>query len=496
MIFNIPLPSWMKVALLWTLFFPFQSVAQYAITPPNGTCLQYTPIQSYTFTVSGPAESTGHWKVKGDLALLSSTLTTVTVRANGYGKGRISYFKGDTTCETLLASVDVFKSFSVPDSITISGPSCVKVGVPATFSVKPLVSSPQHLGSEIGIDSYSWTLNGLDITTMIGVVYSYASGDKSSFTVTLPDAFPAPVILAVSLGKCGNPVRQTLQVGTIPRTPVFSGTLPSCIPTSSTTPFSLSVVADSNVTYSWVKSAGSNWSISAPTTANGLNTVTVTPDGNASEISVVASILNGCESAVNKLYISRQLTAGTNAIVGGTGCLTVGTPVTYTLSNPPSNSTFTWSAPSGWTPTTATLASATFTPTSTAQPGSITVKTSTCASGISITPILATTQGKIFTIANLDCGLFRVTSPGFVKTGATYQWYLNGVYKGSSSGNANAFTFDPWTGQQTISVRISKASPDCLAVTSSLPNIAYGCSPSTLQARRAASARQETEVRK
>lgn len=287
------------------------------------------------------------------------------------------------------------------------------------------------------------------------------------------------------VGRCNTATPKAFTIGTKASVPVFSGPIPSCIPTNSTTPFTLSVVAQPGVTYTWSKTTGGNWTISTPTTANGLNTVIITPDANAAasaaEISVEASG-GSCESALKKILITRQLTAGTNAIVGGTGCLVVGTPVTFSLSNLPANSTFIWTAPAGWSPTTATGQSVSFTPTAVAQPGSITVKTSSgalgtsaCASGISMTPIVSNNQGLNFSITNLDCGLFRVNASNFDKTGATYRWFLNGVLQGTTNGNTNSFTYDPWTGVQTVSVSITKAAPNCLNASAQLLNVTYGC---------------------
>ncbi|MES2731357.1 MAG: hypothetical protein V4714_06400 [Bacteroidota bacterium] len=64
--------------------------------------------------------------------------------------------------------------------------------------------------------------------------------------------------------------------------------------------------------------------------------------------------------------------------------------------------------------------------------------------GIYTTPILASNQGLSFTLVNLDCGLFRVNSTGFTKTGAIYQWYVGGIYKGTTTGTNNFFTYTEW----------------------------------------------------
>ncbi len=464
------------------LFSSFVASAQsYTINPGNGTCITHVQggtSPTYTFTASGSGGGPSYsWSVRGDLAIVSQTAFSVQVRSTGYGKGRLTYNFGLTPCDAFRTSVDLYKTFTSPDPIV--GPSCLRPGEKVTYSIKPIITTPTQIAQEIGVDTYTWKINGVTSDEFSSPwPFSYASGDKSSITITAPANLSGNTTLSVIVGsKCNGGTPKTFTIVTKASIPSFAGTIPSCIATSSSAPFTLSVTAQPGVTYAWSKTLGGAWTVSAPTVANGLNTVTITPDAGvnatAAEITVVANN-TGCESAVNKILITRQLTAGINAINGGLGCLVVNTPVAFSLQNPPANSTFTWTAPAGWTPATATGTSASFTPTATAQPGSITVKTSTCSAGISMTPIVSNNQGLAFSISNLDCGLFRVNAANFVRTGATYNWYLGGVYKGTTSGSTNSFTFDSWTGAQTISVVITKAAPDCLNASASLANVTYG----------------------
>jgi hypothetical protein len=458
--------------------------AQYSISPITGACLTHVQggtSPSYTFTAAGShVQGTPVWSVRGDLEIVSQTQSplAVTVRSTGYGKGRIrlTYNQGPGCGAGETVSVDVFKTFAPPDPII--GPTCVRPGEVVTFSVKPIVSGAAQISSEIDVDNYTWTINGtvVDQSTWWSSG-AYKSGDGSSVTLVAPADIGASPVLSVVVGRCNTATPVSLSLTTKANVPVFSGTVPSCIPANSTAPFNLSVVNEPGVTYTW--SGPTGWLISAPVIANGLNTVSITPDRHAGEVTVVAKATNAsCESAVNKVFITRQLVAPFNTISGGTGCLVVGTAYTFTLQNAPAGTSYEWTAPTGWTPSTFTGGStATFTPTASAQPGSVTVKNVVCTAGvISVTPVVANNQGLNFNITDLDCGLFRVSAPGFVRAGSTYQWFLDGVLQGTSSGVDNTFTFNQWTGTRTVSVRITKASPDCLDATATLPNKTYACS--------------------
>jgi len=428
------------------------------------------------------------WRARGDIQLVdannnpisSASGTVVRIRSTGYGKGRLDYaydiqpvIPGPNgtyiSCgSSQTASIDVYKTFTSTN--TIIGPDCISPNQPVTFSTNPIVSTARQIAAEIGIDRYEWKINGVPLNALatIGWGLSYTSGDSSSITVTAPATIPGNPVVSVAIGRCNTtPVNKTLS--TKANAPVFSGVVPSCIPTGNNTSFTLSVTNVPGVTYTWTNNAG--WEMSAPTIAGGLNTVTFTPNGHAAEVTVSAKTNGGCDPAVTSHLITRQLTSGTNIINASTSCVTVGTAVTYTLANNvPGNSSFTWTAPAGWTPTTATGTSATFTPTALAQPGgAITVKTSTCAAGISVVPVF-TNQGTTFTLTSLPCGLYQVNSPGFDQTGAIYSWYLDGVLQFTTTGIHNSYTYAPWTGTKTVSVTITKPNPSCLNATAALPN--------------------------
>lgn len=410
----------------------------------------------------------------------SLTGSTARIRSTGYGKGRLRFtYNISGNCSAETSAVDVFKTFTHTNDIV--GPACIRPNEPVAFSINPIISTASQIAAEIGVDRYEWKINGVALQSLstIGWGINYVSGDSSSITITAPAALAGSPVISVGVGKWNFATPRTKTVITKANVPVFVGNIPSCIPTNSTAPFTLSVNNEPGVTYAWKTSA--NWTVSAPVIAGMLNTVTITPDNNPGEVTVTASTAAGCESAVNTRSFSRQLSAGRNSITGGTGCLTVGTPVTFTLTNAPLNSTFDWTAPAGWTPVTATGASATFTPTASAVRGPITVRTSDTAcsalAGISVTPAVFNNQGLSFSVIPVPpsifpsaCNLFAVVTPdNFNTSDVTYTWYLNGVQRAQTTGTNNLYSYGRLTGALTVSV--TKPFPDCLNAT--VPGVTY-----------------------
>ncbi len=418
-------------------------------------------------------QGTPVWSVRGDLQIVSQTTTSAVIRAAGYGKGRVlfTFNQGTGACSGgQTAGVDVYKTFAPPGSIV--GPSCVRPGENVTFSVPPIVSTNLQISAEIGVDTYQWFIDGqaVESTAWFPVGNNvYKSGDGSSVTLVAPANLSGNPVLSVVIGRCNASTPLTTTLATKANVPVFSTNLPpSCVPVGSTSSFIVSVLNEPGVTYTWSASPG--WTINGQTVVGNLNQVTITPGAGNGEITVVAKANDAsCESAVVKASINRSLSAS-NTISGGTGCLVVGNPVTFTLTSPPAGGTFQWTAPTGWSPATATGTSAVFTPSASAVAnGQITVKNAVCSTAVvTTTPVVSNNQGFTFTITDLECGLYRVNAPGFTRTGSTYQWFLNGVQVGTSSGVDNAFSFDPWTGTRNISVRITKPSPTCLDATAVL----------------------------
>jgi hypothetical protein len=459
--------------------------AQYTISGPQ--CITHvtsgTP-PTYTFTATGShVQGTPVWSTRGEIQIVSQTTSplTVTVRSTGFGKGRVVLvYNQSTICGGNSASKDVYKTFPAQDQII--GPSCVRPGESATFSIKPIVSSASQIQSEVGVDQYFWKINGLDLMQEPnGWDVTYTSGDSSSITVLAPADLSGPQILTVAVGQCNEASTSSLSLSTKANVPVFVDAPATCRPANSTASFTMKVIAEPGVSYSWTGPTG--WSISPPTTAGGFNQVTVTPNNSGGDVTVRASASDAsCESSVNSMTFYRELVSGFNTITvaGNPSCFTVNTAYTFSLAattaTPTNNGTYIWTAPPGWTPSTITGGtSATFTPGAAAQPGNVTVKSSQCQSGvITFTPIVSNNQGLTFTLEDLECGLFRVSAPGFVRTGATYSWSAAGQ-TGTTTGNANSFTFNPWTGSTTVSVRITKLAPSCLDATATLTNWAYNC---------------------
>lgn len=117
----------------------------------NDLCLPMDGSVSVTFG-SIPDLTYFRWIPLGDLEFAdgsSARDTTVTIVSNGYGKGtiRLQYRNGGCTS---ASTVDVFKSFTLPDTFAIAGPTCIASNIPdtVTFSLSGTISN----------QTYDWVL--------------------------------------------------------------------------------------------------------------------------------------------------------------------------------------------------------------------------------------------------------------------------------------------------------------------------------------------------
>lgn len=341
------------IVLLWVITFPAYS------QNPNYEVITSECISAYgssSASLSGDVDSIIGWYGAGDIDVAQSQTASTSFTSTGPGKGCITVkfkAKGADSCSCAsAASADVYKSFSLHDSIQIEGPTCVSPGQTVVYSIYPIVT--KNINDRIGIDSYYW-----NIDTMVGKPNSfvesvhYTSGDSSSVTFTVKDWDDniGPNEISVIVGQCNinnSGAKRTLNIMKQAPKPDF-GFDHLCIPYGET-PFTLTILnASSNVEYTWAKSP--DWEFlefNADSTS-----VTVRPNADSPDtISVSAVYKNNkgmeCATTKNVLQIYRRW--GEKVNVTGPQCVIAdGSPYRYSLTGDiPRKTNVRWVFPNTW----------------------------------------------------------------------------------------------------------------------------------------------------
>lgn len=285
------------------------------------------------------------WIPLGDLAFAEGSLandTSVTFVSNGYGKGaiRLQYRNGGCTSASM---VDVYKSFTLPDTFSIAGPTCIATGDVVVYSVDPILTV--NLDQNIGVDNYYWDIKE-NKPSFVDTIY-YTAGDGSSVTFKV-GTLTGNDVLSVVLGKCNkndSSKRISLSLGKLVPKPIVPSD--TCV-AYGITPFTLSVQnAVEGVTYTWT--APSNYALSSTTGTS----VTVTPDaGSSAEIKVTAAYTDepACSESASTIVINRKW-GTTTYISGNAQCAEVAANQYYTFKlegQIPTNTSIRWTLPQGW----------------------------------------------------------------------------------------------------------------------------------------------------
>ncbi len=285
------------------------------------------------------------WIPLGDLAFAegsSANDTSVTFVSNGYGKGaiRLQYRNGGCTSASM---VDVYKSFTLPDTFGIAGPTCIATGDVVVYSVDPILTV--NLDQNIGVDNYYWDIKE-NKPSFVDTIY-YTAGDGSSVTFKV-GTLTGNDVLSVVLGKCNkndSSKRISLSLGKLAPKPIVPSD--TCV-AYGITPFTLSVQnAVEGVTYTWT--APSNYALSSTTGTS----VVVTPDaGSSAEIKVTAAYTDepACSESASNIIINRKW-GTTTSISGNAQCAEVAANQYYTFKlegQIPTNTSIRWALPHGW----------------------------------------------------------------------------------------------------------------------------------------------------
>lgn len=326
---------------------------------PNYEVITSECISAYgssSASLSGPYDSIIGWYGAGDIDVSPSKSGSTTFASTGMGKGSITVkfmAKGSDSCSCAsAASADVYKSFSLHDSIQIEGPTCVSPGQTVVYSIYPIVT--KNINDRIGIDSYYW-----NIDTLVGKPNSfvesvhYTSGDSSSVTFTVKDWDDniGPNEISVIVGQCNinnSGAKRTLNIMKQAPKPDF-GYDHLCVPYGKT-PFTLTILnASSNVEYTWAKSP--DWEF-LEFNADSTSVIVLPNMDSPDTISVSAVYKNNkgmeCATTKNVLQIYRRW--GENVNVMGQKCVIAdGSPYRYSLTGDiPRKTNVRWVFPNTW----------------------------------------------------------------------------------------------------------------------------------------------------
>ncbi len=348
----------MKKSLFYVLVCVFAfPVIVYSQNPPVLTasdCIDY--MGTGVANLSGDVDSVIGWTGRGDVSVAWNTnQRNVTFSSTGYGKGCITVkymAKGSGSCSCpSSASIDVYKTFALPDTIGIEGPTCVSPGQTVVYSIYPIVT--KNINDRIGIDGYYW-----NVDTMVGKSNSfvesvhYTSGDSSSVTFTVKDWDDniGPNEISVYVGRCNIDTliaKRTLSITKQAPKPEF-GFEYLCIPYGDT-PFTLNILnPSSNVEYVWAKPI--DWEFVEFNSDS--TSVTIRPNKTSPDtVSVSAVYKNnkGVECATSKTVLQLYRQWGSNVTIDGPQCTTIGETYRYHVTGDiPTGTKVHWEIPATW----------------------------------------------------------------------------------------------------------------------------------------------------
>ena len=433
------------------------TVTTAAITSTNPQTL--CALTTTTATVSGNnpnsgSGETGLWtQVSGPAATITTPgLPTTTITGltgtHGGSTGSNTY-----VFEWTISSTGGFCTSSAQTTITvyeipaqagsISGPTPVCSGSTNTYSV---INDPIAT-------SYTWTLpsgwTGSSTTNSITATPT-AMANSGNISVTANN------------GSCSS-TPQTLAI-TVTVTPVQPGTISGPTTVCSGTMYTYSVTPVPGATaYTWTLPPG--W-----TGASTTNSIVATPSSTSGNITVKAN--NGsCDSAPQTLAVTATASPAQPSAITGPGAVCSGNAYTYSVTNDPSATSYTWIFPSGWTAT-STTNSIVATPTAAAVSGtiSVTANNSSCTSipqTLAVTATITPDQpGPISGPAAVCSGVVYTYSVTPVSGATGYTWTLPTGWTGSSTTNSiNATAGSTGTISVTANTGSCSSVPATLAVT-------------------------------
>lgn len=379
-----------------------------AITGTNSIC----PNSTYTYSVAPVSGATSYvWNLPSGWSGSSST-NTISVTTNF--NGGILTVAASNGCSSPTRSLNI--SFNpLPDQPTqIFGNSVVCSGTTQTYSVSPIS----------GATSYNWSLP-------IGW-----TGSSTTNTISVTTGTNAGNISASVNNNCGAGIPQFLSVSISAGAPVQPSAISGSSLVCETSSQSYSVPAVSGASsYIWNLPVG--WSGSSTT-----NSVFATVGANSGTMSVVAS--NGCGNSAARIFtVNVNNVPVQPSIISGPINPCFGASITYSVTNDPNATDYSWEFPgSNWiaTGTTSTNIISGFAGNSTV--GSVTANNA-CGSS-AVRTITVTTNNipsqpsQVFGPTPACAGTTQSYSVNAVSGATNYTWTLPSGYTGTSSTNTIA----------------------------------------------------------
>ncbi|MBC9810958.1 T9SS type A sorting domain-containing protein [Crocinitomicaceae bacterium CZZ-1] len=268
-----------------------------------------------------------------------------------------------------------------PSAITGSGTICATAN--GTYSVT----------NDPTATSYTWTLpSGWSGSSTTNSINATSGANGGTITVTVNNA-------------CGTSAQQTFNITTttVPTQPsAITGNGTICATANGT----YSVTNDPTATgYTWTLPSG--WSGSST-----INSINATSGANGGTITVTAN--NACGTSAQQTFNVTTTTVPTQpSAITGNGIICATANGTYSVTNDPTATSYTWTLPSGWSGNSSTNS---INATSGANGGTITV-TANNACGASVQQVLTITTTTIDNTVSLSGATLTAN-----QAGATYQW--------------------------------------------------------------------------
>ena len=343
----------------------------------NGTSAQCPSIGSQIYSIAAVANASSYnWTVPTGWITAGNTTNSVTVTTGSTGQsGNITVSATNSCGTSSTSSLAVTVNPGTPSTpSTISGPAA---------QCPALTNQTYSVTNDVNAASYSWTVpTGWSIT---------AGAMANSITVTTGSSGQGGNITVTATNSCGTSASNSLSVTVNPGTPSTPGTItgitPQC-PGLTNQSYSITAVANAT-TYTWTVPTG--WSITLGATTNSIE-ITTGSSGQNGNITVTAT--NSCgTSASNSLAVTVNpgIPSTPGTITGTTPQCPGLTNQSYNITAVANATSYTWTAPTGWTITGGnTTNSITVTTGTSGQNGNIAV-TATNSCGTSSARTLAVT---------------------------------------------------------------------------------------------------------
>lgn len=427
-----------------------------SVTTISGISSVCTGQSGVLYSVTNQSGYNYSWSVPTGVTITSgqgsnSIVTTWSASAVAGNVSVVASNSCGSVTEVLTVTVN-----SAPSPQSVSGPSQVclpQSGV--NFSV------PASAGL-----TYVWTVPS-------GVTITSGAGTSAITTTWSSSAVAGNVSVAIS-NACGSVnATKAVSIGTLPTTPVVSGSSQVCAGTSGVT---FSTSAQSGVSYNWSVPAGVTIS-----SGQGTNSISTSWSSSATSGNVSVAVTNNCGTVNGVRAVAVNTAPSATSVSGASLVCLPQNAVTYSI---PAQTgvTYTWSVPAG-----VTIASGTGTNTittnwaSSALAGNISVTvTNSCGSVSASTPVSVGQSPSTPTVSGVSQLCRGATAVSFsitAQAGVTYNWTVpTGVTITSGQGTASIST--SW-GASAVSGNVSVSVANSCSTVTAFRSVTVNTAPNT-----------------